>query len=245
MTTDSNTNDAKSSSWTFSIEGPFAIVLSLIGIGGIAYAIYTRGAFDFLPSPILISSALACILFSLLSPSPGTTKKSFRTVWGSFKTLIVLWALSALACLMLFGFGVSLFDVCEHLWGVMTYEGRFSLIVGFITFLAGAVFFWMRTKWRVTYGISEAFAGVAIASHRAYGDTTLWTTNDFGFYAAVLTAGVYLVVRGLDNVNQGRDLHRDPVMRIANWIKAQTFTTDPEEVRKMYGEPSAESTEKS
>jgi hypothetical protein len=43
---------------------------------------------------------------------------------------------------------------------------------------------------------------LAVAAHRTH-EAGVAAVTETGFYLAVLTAGVYLVVRGLDNVYQG------------------------------------------
>ncbi len=105
--------------------------------------------------------------------------------------------------------------------------------------IVGALFYWLRTKWRVTYGLSEACLGVAIASHRAYDDQVNWAFDNFSFYAAVITAGVYLVVRGFDNVSQGQKLTTDPILILWDWFKKQTITTDRQKLDELYGQLSS------
>jgi len=65
----------------------------------------------------------------------------------------------------------------------------------------GVIFFLFRLRYRCIYGLTEAFLGTWIAGYRAY--RTDLPQQDLEFYIAMLTAGVYLVVRGLDNMQQG------------------------------------------
>jgi hypothetical protein len=74
---------------------------------------------------------------------------------------------------------------------------------GSVTALLGAAFFMFRLKQRLLYGLTEALAGIAVAAHRVSLERDAGLPTDTGFYFAVLTAGVYLVVRGLDNMHQG------------------------------------------
>ena len=53
---------------------------------------------------------------------------------------------------------------------------------------------------------------------------------DAGFYLALLTAGVYLVVRGLDNIYLG--LTKEPIDPLASWLgrKIEKIANTQEEV---------------
>lgn len=228
--------------WAVSVEGPLLIAIFLASLGCVAYAIYTRSAANFFRLPLMIASALAVITF-FLSLISSTQSKGLRKAWSCFKAGMLAWIASAVFLTLAFGVGGLIFDAYEFAWNNMTLSDRSSLFVGFCTLLVGTLFFWVRTIWRVTYGVSEALAGIAIASYRAHGQTDWWPGNDLNFYVILLTAGIYLVVRGFDNINQGRGQARDPVVRVVSWLKAQVYTDDPEKVAAMYGEPSTQATE--
>lgn len=76
-------------------------------------------------------------------------------------------------------------------------------LVAIITLAAGIVLFFVRLKWRCVYGLSEALIGVVVASQRYYTDALVNPTTTTSLALAVLTAGVYLVVRGADNIHHG------------------------------------------
>jgi hypothetical protein len=111
------------------------------------------------------------------------------------------------------------------------------------TVAAGLVLFVFRLYLRSLYGLSEVVAGVFISTLKisektpAAIDTAdpallrILVADDL--YVVVLTAGVYLVVRGLDNVHQGvvKD-PRDPLAtKIVNWL------TSPNEAKPSAGTP--------
>lgn len=91
---------------------------------------------------------------------------------------------------------------------------------GLFALIGGAVLFSFRLKYRAVYGLSEATVGVLIAAQK-FSDQS---ENDAGlsFFIAFLTAGIYLVVRGFDNMHQG--LTKQPIdplaIRVLNRIKA-------------------------
>jgi hypothetical protein len=80
--------------------------------------------------------------------------------------------------------------------GSLTAVGCLALGLGFYMF---------RQKQRIAYGVLEAGVGVYLAWAKAAGSSG--TVIDFAgqptFLAAVLTASVYLIVRGIDNVMVG------------------------------------------
>jgi hypothetical protein len=105
-------------------------------------------------------------------------------------------------------------------------------VVGLASLLIGSILFTIRLKLRSIYGFTEAVAGVIVAAYQTSSSIPLpgleglpAPTANPGYYLAVLTAGVYLIVRGFDNVHQGlRKDPRDPVASaierwMGNWIR--------------------------
>jgi hypothetical protein len=68
----------------------------------------------------------------------------------------------------------------------------------FLSIAASLGLFWWRRRWRTTYGATEAVVGVLVVFNKAAFPSSNEITS-----LAILTAGVYLMVRGLDNVHQG------------------------------------------
>ena len=71
------------------------------------------------------------------------------------------------------------------------------------------------------YGLSEVLVGVSVAVERTTATTASGASPlDTSFYLAMLTASVYLVVRGLDNIHQGfTNEPIDPIAaRIVAWL---------------------------
>lgn len=71
------------------------------------------------------------------------------------------------------------------------------------TLLVGGMLFLFRQSYRALYGLTEVLAGVSVALSREHSPDANF--HESSFYLALLTAGVYLVVRGLDNIGQGID----------------------------------------
>jgi hypothetical protein len=113
-------------------------------------------------------------------------------------------------------------------WVLETYralrEFRFrtwlTLLAAVVTLGVGALFFIFRLRQRFLYGATEALAGAAVAAHRLSVEPGQGVPNDGGFYFAVFTAGVYLVVRGIDNMHVALHSGADPFLRWARgWLE--------------------------
>ena len=85
--------------------------------------------------------------------------------------------------------------------------GRSPIFLATSAAAAAGLLFPFRLRYRCLYGVSEACVGLAVAANHA------WPGAGIGaeFYLTVLTAGVYLVVRGLDNIHQGWKAKSDPL----------------------------------
>lgn len=81
-------------------------------------------------------------------------------------------------------------------------QGALVSAVVVATAFAGAMLFAFRLYARAMYGCTEALVGLIIAGERASAEVR-WPIENLNFDLAILTAGVYLVVRGLDNVHEG------------------------------------------
>ncbi|MBE7416711.1 MAG: hypothetical protein HS128_03005 [Ideonella sp.] len=66
--------------------------------------------------------------------------------------------------------------------------------------MVGVFAFWIRLRVRMFYGVTEVAAGLVVALWQVQNVEPGKPVLEFGPLLAMLTAGVYLVVRGLDNV---------------------------------------------
>jgi hypothetical protein len=69
------------------------------------------------------------------------------------------------------------------------------------TAFSATLLFWLRLKFRMIYGITEARLGLVVAYRLGSAATEVVPLRDPSFLIGFLTASVYLVVRGLDNVH--------------------------------------------
>jgi hypothetical protein len=103
---------------------------------------------------------------------------------------------------------------------VQQHAGAKSVIITLTaaaTILVGALFFYFRLKQRFLYGATEAVAGVLVAAHRVSIEPGIGLPTDSAFYFAFLTAGVYLVVRGLDNMHNGIKAGESLARYVCSW----------------------------
>lgn len=92
-----------------------------------------------------------------------------------------------------------------------------------VILVVGAVLFGIREKCRAFYGTGEAAAGLWIASQKISNPSPSESTPR-ALVLALLTASIYLIVRGLDNINVGLndkdENKRDKwAAKIVNWLK--------------------------
>lgn len=109
--------------------------------------------------------------------------------------------------------GVGLIDLIEWITKTQFFrESAGTLLAEVFVIVAGILLFWFRLRHRSFYGLTEALVGLSIAAQKVHqqGFQNLPRTD---VALVLLTASVYLFVRGLDNVHQGiygRD--KDPWM---------------------------------
>lgn len=230
----SNTQDKASKSWAIKLDGPLLILLCIIGIAALTRSLFNFGVWETLKAPVFGSTtASVIVLFICLIKS----KNSKHTIYNALGTSIAVGIVALVFSSMMISIGAATKELVAYLWVTTSENYKFSLGVGLCTFLVGSIFFYIRLRWRVTYGFSEAMAGVLIASYRAHDLNGEWPTQSLDFYVIMLTAGIYLVVRGLDNINQGKNQSDDPLVIIVSWLREQVSTDDAEKVAKMYGRP--------
>lgn len=93
---------------------------------------------------------------------------------------------------------------------IFTEKTQISLVL-ITTLILGIGFFYFRLKFRVFYGIIELTFGLLIALNKV---TQLNIENlDTNLIMTYITASIYLVVRGLDNIHQG--VTKEPIDKLA------------------------------
>ncbi|WP_454909268.1 hypothetical protein [Variovorax gossypii] len=119
---------------------------------------------------------------------------------------------------------VAAYFVSVQVAGRLTYEWlsdpatnkvQASWLVCLLAISIGFMLWWFRLKARCCYGAVEVFVGMCVAVFQTQAVAPGVAVLDRNVLLALLTAAVYLIVRGLDNVHQGWKAERpDPVVNM-------------------------------
>ena len=179
------------------------------------YAVYSRHWSDFLLlAPLFgIQAAVGSYLAIAMRLKRGDRPK-------------YLWAAIVGPILLTYFVGVMYYSVFVAAKGIFLWfdpklvsQTWRAVFIGFAVLVVGSCLYWVRVNFRFTYGFHEVLVGVGIAAYHAYRAAGVPSSWDSAVYLALATAGVYLVVRGFDNMHVGitkepydavgRDIFRD------------------------------------
>lgn len=167
----------------------------------------TRSLDDFIKYGLYIVSAILIILFIIFLVSiirSGLPKLTSGDVVLLLFAIIIVLPIIGISYYSTFA---SIKDLYLWILSPSLSNSGAMFLTALLTFMVGLSLFYFRLRARAIYGVTEAAIGLVVAAHRvATEDVEITSTS---FYLAILTASVYLVVRGLDNVHQG--LIKDPV----------------------------------
>ncbi len=118
---------------------------------------------------------------------------------------------SLLGAVVYYSVAVAIKDSYVWVTGlVLTRQSVIAVAIG--TFAVGGVLYVIRYHFRCIFGLTEIVVGVSIGTFKISSDTEI----NAEFYFVLLTAAIYLVVRGLDNFQQG--LTKDPKDKLMKWL---------------------------
>lgn len=182
-----------------------------------------------------IPSAVFCIIIALLGTSLIVSGPRKSDVWtGVF--LVVMSPIAATSCAVFYYLLLAAqWDLAMWFIDRWTLEISSILATATVTLLIGSGLFYFRLKARCIYGLTEAMVGLSIAGYKFVEIGSAQALRDPNFFVVILTAGVYLVVRGFDNIHQG--LTKEPVdklaMKVLIWWKSLGRPIDYPQIRKM------------
>jgi hypothetical protein len=175
------------------------------------YALSTRTVVDWLGNVATIAMIVG--LGMTHWSATNSYKSLYKRTWKD-RHLIVLklcariFGFSIACATALYSIGVVAIDLFLLLQPRLLNQTIFTIVA---TAFVALVLFQFRRSCRVVYGVSEAAVGLLVAVNHVSRETTLNTS----LYVAVLVGGVYLVVRGLDNMEVGINAESDPVVKMA------------------------------
>lgn len=183
-------------------------ILSLIlSITSIAYCIKTRNLEDFIKygSYIVFGLFIVIVLVIIIGTfRNGFTMPTWKGLFFGVPLIIVLLLFMGISN---YSFFVLIKDIFFWLKSPTISKTSAVILTSMLTLGVGSVLFYFRLRMRVIYGLTEAAIGIVVAGNRALTQIDQFTSSDF--YLAILTASVYLIVRGFDNIHQG--LTKEPI----------------------------------
>jgi hypothetical protein len=188
---------------------------------------------DFVAYPMVGAGWLYVIIAMFLNSSrkrPAShTHQLVAQRW--FLYLVAAPAISVVVALSYYGVGVALKDF--YLWAIRPANRLHTalFVLGIAAIAVGVVLFMFRLRLRFAYGLTESVVGVVVAVSKLSEDLSAKAAFSANTYIVVLTAGVYLMVRGFDNMHTG--LTKDPVDPFIKWLRAWLFSPTIEAVVKQ------------
>ena len=213
-----------------------ALILPLLLLVLFAWAIIhtaqTRSSQDFLRYSLGISvlMLIASIVFVVIE----WRNDEKRNPGGPTEFNLQPFLAVPLAGPMYYSIAASLKDIC--LWLLSPKLSGTEAVVWAVVFtvVLGAILFTVRLRYRSCYGVVETLTGLVVAAQRVAIATAIpaaatTLTRDPAFFLTILTAAVYLVVRGFDNIHQG--LTKEPFDRVALKFtgRVTSFLEDPDD----------------
>ncbi|TPD71270.1 hypothetical protein [Flavobacterium microcysteis] len=185
---------------------PHGRFISLIfALSCIIYASQNRKLSDFL----LNSGKIILVIYSIIFIALFFIVKKTKNFSFPKKLIIALLLIVALGPIY-YSIGVVINDVYLYVKSPTISRNWSAFITVFSILILGLLLFYVRLKFRCVYGISEAAVGIFIAMHKViFIEPSDLLTSEF--YIAILTASIFLVVRGFDNIYVGLTKELDPV----------------------------------
>jgi hypothetical protein len=179
---------------------PIQIIIFVICLTSIPYTILNRTFDDFIRYSAYISGASLTLILGIIF---------FFSLKGSKQSKFeIFFSIGSVALATLFA-GPIYYSIIAafkdlYLWIQSPSVSReWAIILAVVlTIILGFSLFFFRLKFRSIYGFTEALVGLGVAVQKVSSENSLEITNS-SFYLAILTASVYLFVRGLDNIHQG------------------------------------------
>lgn len=182
----------------------WAVVAILLGIVG--YSIATRTLDDYVTYVTGLTAFWQLFLSYLSMRLAHLERREIRA--PDFKMFVYFLIRAVPFAVITYAIGVCLKDL--YIWLAAT---QYTVIVVGATLVIGFYLFAFRRDLRFLYGVSEVLVGLLVSAYRYAPQTSLW---QFDVFLPFLTAGVYLVVRGFDNIHQG--LNSDPIDPFVGWL---------------------------
>jgi hypothetical protein len=210
-------------------ESLYSAVLGLLMFWAFVHTVWTRTLRDIGLHSFYIAIPI-CVLLFIIFISQFILGRSRPTTGGVPVVIFPLTPVFAfMAGLLLFAMWVGAKDLL-HWLATPSLNKSFWLaaLTVLATLACGSMLFLFRLFFPSLYGVTEAMVGVIVALSKVNVTPSGVSALDSSVYLAILTAGVYLIVRGLDNIHRGlTKAPYDPIgVVLLNWIKTLYFQQD-------------------
>ena len=197
--------------WHFLLLAPFLIAIT--------YSAFNRTVDDYVAHSMQI--ALIMGVAALLNIAYTWIK--IRQLKPPFPIGTALVSLIAIAIISpaYYSIAVAIKDIYIFLLSPESGRTPTVFITVIMTLGLGVGLFVFRLKARTYYGLTEIMVGVTVAVYRVTATPNDGLISNADLYLAVLTAGIYLVVRGLDNMHQG--LNNEPDSFLSRVIRGRNL----------------------
>ena len=168
----------------------------------VVYAANRRTFIDFLLYSTYIAIPLILASASLLNSTDlaGRGNRTLRRFAAQYGSIVVVNYIIATVCYSAY---VSVANFSDWISTPTWTKADDLPVVVLAAMLVALLLFVFRLTCRAMYGLSEIATGIGIIVHKTVSDQATLLNQDQGFFLAILTAGIYLMVRGMDNVHQG------------------------------------------
>jgi hypothetical protein len=197
-------------------DSTLPLFLSVIAATAILYAVWHRTFSEF-----IVGVSVPAIVLTM--GWVGSALAAWRrwTDWKEIAGYIIL-VLIIVPIISIFYYSVGVFLKDLWLWTrTLPSDTTAKLIgsralVGVGTLGFGAALFWFRLRMRAIYGTTEVVVAIVIALAQTRQHTLSSLATNPQLALALLTASLYLVVRGLDNIHHG--IYKDPPDQFARGL---------------------------
>lgn len=185
-------------------------------LGVVSYAITHRTLEQLLTESFPIAGFLAFISYGFFVMRWSLFGLPRISVHLVLLPILYLPAVIASLTLIYYGLWVALKDGYVWVQHQSPPRGFFVTLIGISVVVVGYALFLFRLRARFFFGMTEAVTGLVIALRNipSDADPVLWSSEIF---LVMLTAGVFLIVRGFDNMHTGlKSEHRDSILKAAD-----------------------------
>ena len=189
---------------------PVVVPLILVAV---VYAIFHRTPQQFFDESLPIAAFLTFISYGFFISRWSLIGRPKFNVHIPVLLICYLPILIACTTVIYWGNWIALRDSYAWLQHLSPPRGFFVATIAILVIVIGYALFLFRLHARFFFGLTEAITGLVIALRNipANADPVLWSSEIF---LVILTAGLFLVVRGLDNMHTGlRSEPRDAIVK--------------------------------